>query len=203
MSRQPGAITAGVPVRAAASSRCRPGGHHAADELVGPLRRGHVQHAGDLPRLDQALHRLAAGARSHGRPAPRSPAASSDRAGASTHGVVLPNIDAAMSRHVVDSSGTRRGSTMPQTAAAARANTPRLIRFNPLMSTMAGIITMSLTPTKPAHVAAGQRGHHHLGNAERQGAHRRGANRRAGAAAHGDDGVDAPFGEQSNDDFAC
>ncbi len=44
----------------------------------------------------------------------------------------------------------------------------RLIRFRPLMSTIVGIITMSLTPTKPAHVAARERRHHDLRNPERQ-----------------------------------
>ena len=117
------------------------------------------------------------------------PSASMSARAASTHFVVLPNIDAVMSG-ASSPSGTC-ASTMPQTAAAARVKTPRLMRLRPLMSTMAGIIMMSLTPTKPrtsplasvdtitfgmpsgnARIAAVPIG-------------------RSGAAAHRDDGVDA------------
>ena len=40
----------------------RSGGQHAADQVVGQLRRRQVEDAGDQPGLDQALHRPAAGA---------------------------------------------------------------------------------------------------------------------------------------------
>ena len=40
----------------------RPGRQHAADDLVGDLRGGDVDHAGQKARIDQLLHRLAAGA---------------------------------------------------------------------------------------------------------------------------------------------
>ena len=39
-------------------------------------------------------------------------------------------------------------SAMPQIAPAARASTPRLMRFKPAKSTIAGTMTMSLGPTK-------------------------------------------------------
>ena len=51
-----------------------------------------------------------------------------------------------------------------------------------------------------ADVAAGQRGDHDLGNAERQRAHRGGGDGRAGATAHADDGVEAPLRVQAQDD---
>ena len=64
---------------------------------------------------------------------------------ASTQGVVLPNIEAATSG--LSSPGGTSVSSIPHTAPAARAKTSRLMRFTPDTSTIAGTITMSLTPT--------------------------------------------------------
>ena len=64
---------------------------------------------------------------------------------ASTHSVVLPNIDAAITGRSVSSAGGD-ASAIAHTAAAARVSTIREMRLMPATSTIDGIIVIPRVP---------------------------------------------------------
>ena len=144
MSRQPGVTMAGVPVLPAASSR------------VGPAPR--------MPPTNSSAHSVvvmsstpavmpASTSDSIARPpvpvawktSTSKPAFSKTDFAVCTHCVVFPNMLATMMG--LSSVAGMIVSTIPQIAPAARPRMVREMRLSPATSTMAGIITMSFTPT--------------------------------------------------------
>ena len=126
----------------------RPRREDAAYQLVAELGRGQVENPIEESGIDQALHRLSAGAGAMEDEHLIATAAPGPPRAAVTAGVVTPNI---VGRHQESGAGQSRETgaslTMPAIAAAALARIWAEIELTPAISVTDAIIVMSVLPT--------------------------------------------------------
>ena len=174
------------------------GVEHAADQLVGPLGGGEVEHAGDHATFDQRFHRAAARA-----------GGGEDQhlvAGFLQHALGLGDAGGGVAEHAGDDErpglvggDLRLDHPADGTGGAAEDHARQAVEAGDVGD--AGHHDDVLGAEVVGHVAAGEGGDHQLGEAERQGAHRRGGDGRAAAAAERDHAVDPSFrGEPGEQD---